>query len=426
MQYNFSKLLNSNSLVVQDFLENYILNIDTYDDMLGGVCTNYYTKIFNMFKTPFEKKELVGLFLELAEYKISRDVPYAIVSNEIYSLKNLLLTKVSDIDANKDIIKFVNLFRSINDSIAHLYLLRHIDNLLALNKLRLTSLADLTEKDLVVHYEAHLVWLTKLAQHIKIKNKNNFPELNEKMCEFGRWIDNAAKEIIHNDLTYTRIKDMHRNIHLYAKRIHNIIESDSYHVLITYLEKTEFLSLSMGTELSFLDNIIINKKISKDSLTGALNRHTLKNIFQNQYELALATNNPFMLAMCDLDFFKHVNDTYGHIAGDYVLKSFVNIVKKNTRKSDIILRYGGEEFIIILPAMTADKGYAVLEKIRTAVEQSVLEFNKQSIHLTISIGAMEIKPEHLYRKNFLDKYIAIVDKKLYKAKENGRNRIEMD
>jgi len=426
LQYNFSKLLNSNSLVAQKFIENYTLNIDIYDDMLNAACTKYYTEIFNIFKAPFKKKELLELFLELAEYKISRNIPYAIISNEIYSLKNLLLTEVSDIDTNKDVIKFLNLFRSINDSIAHLYLSKYIDTLLASNKLRLASIIGLTEKDLISYYEAHLVWLSKLAQHVKTKDKNKFPELNEEICEFGVWLDNVAKEIINNDLTYTRIRDMHKNIHIFAKRIRNIIESDSYHVLITYLEKTEFLSLSIGTELSLLDNIIINKKISKDSLTGALNRQVLKNIFQNQYELALATNNPFVLAMCDLDLFKHVNDTYGHLAGDYVLKSFVDIVKKNTRKSDIILRYGGEEFIIILPAMTKDQGYVVLEKIRTALEQAVLEFNKQSIHITISIGAMAIKSEHLYRKKFIEKYIAIVDKKLYEAKEKGRNRMEMD
>jgi diguanylate cyclase (GGDEF)-like protein len=292
--------------------------------------------------------------------------------------------------------------------------------LLTLNKLRLTSLADLTEKDLVIHYEAHLIWLTKLAQHIKTKDKNNFPELNEKMCKFGLWIDNAAKEIIHNDLTYTRIKDMHKNIHLCAKRIHNMIESDSYHALITYLEKTEFLSLSIGTELSLLDNIIINKKICKDPLTGALNRQALKNIFQNQYELALATNNPFVLAMCDLDLFKHVNDTYGHVAGDYALKLFVDIVKKNTRKADIVLRYGGEEFVIILPALSKDKALVVLEKIRTELEQAVLEFDKQQIKLTVSIGVTVIQPKDLYRKNFIDKYITIVDKKTLRSKREWK------
>jgi len=428
LQYNFSKLLNLNSLAVQDFIENHTLNIGAYDDMVGTTCTNYYTKIFNIFKTSFKKEELQELFLELAEHKIYQGVPYAVISTEIYSLKNLLLTEVSDTDTNTntDVIKFLNLFRSINDSIAHLYLLKYIDNLLSLNKLRLNSLNDLVEKDLIVYYEAHLIWLTNLAQHIKTKNKNAFPVLDEKMCEFGIWLNNAEKDIIQNSLTYTRMQDMHKNLHLYATRIYNIIGLDAHHVAITYLEKAEFLSLSIGTELSLLDNIVINKKISKDSLTGALNRQALQNIFQNQYELALATNNPFVLAMCDLDFFKHVNDTYGHIAGDHILKLFVDIVKKNTRKSDIILRYGGEEFIIILPAMTKDKGYAVLEKIRIVLEQSVLEFNKQSIHITISIGAMEIQPEHLYKKNFLDKYITVIDKKLYEAKENGRNRLEMN
>ncbi|WP_229855200.1 sensor domain-containing diguanylate cyclase [Candidatus Sulfurimonas marisnigri] len=240
----------------------------------------------------------------------------------------------------------------------------------------------------------------KLANSIKDKKSKNFPELDEEKCDFGKWLINDAKKMI------------------------NHLKRDESHVLLTYLEKCEFISLSIGTELALIDNMLINKQISKDSLTGAVSRRGLKSIFMNQYELSLATNNSFVLAMCDLDNFKKINDTFGHVAGDKVLKHFVDIVKKHIRNSDIIIRYGGEEFTIILPAIDKTNGFKVLEKIRKDFKKNVLKFNGKSIETTVSMGLIEVHPESYYKKHFLDEYIMIADQKLYYAKNSGRNKIE--
>lgn len=210
---------------------------------------------------------------------------------------------------------------------------------------------------------------------------------------------------------------------MFGEKIYNQLNSDNYHVSITYLEKCELISLSIGTELALIDNIIMNDQIIKDSLTQALNRHALSQVFESQYELALATNNTFIVAMCDLDDFKNINDTYGHIAGDKILIEFVNIVKTKIRNSDIIIRFGGEEFIILLPTIQYDRGLEVLESIRETFADLIVDFEGNEIATTVSIGMLEIKPKYYYKRNLLEDYISIVDKKLYRAKSNGKNQV---
>ena len=324
----------------------------------------------------------------------------------------------------RDRLKLIKLFKQINNRVAHVYLLKYVDELVSLNNRRRSSLGDLVEKNLISHYESHLIWLSDLAEHIRDQSTTSFPELNHNFCTFGKWLHGEAKQTIQNNSKYKIIENMHKNLHMFAGKIFNILELGEYHVLITYLEKCELISLGIGTELALLDHILINKKISKDALTGALNRHSLHNLFEHEYELALATSTSFILAMCDLDYFKNINDTYGHIVGDHVLKHFVSVVKENLRNSDVIIRYGGEEFIIMLPAVNRENGYNVLNKIRKSFQESVIEYQDKKVQSTVSIGMMEITPKHSYNKIFIEEYIMIVDQNLYIAKENGRNRVE--
>ncbi len=419
MQYDFS----SASLKLVDFMDAYTTCISISTDINIITTTGLYEKVFHILENSFEEEELMSLYQEISEYKISKEVPYAIMSNEIYGLKNLLISNFSQKTSGSEIVKVLTLFQKISNKVAHLYLLKYIEKLISLNNVRLSSISDLVEKNIISYYESHLIWLTELAEHIKNTQKQNFPELDASTCEFGKWLEGDAKKIISNNSKYKNMVTMHNNLHLLAVKTLNILDLGEYHVLITYLEKCELISLSIGTELALLDQILINKKITKDTLTGALNRHGLRSVFESQYELALATSNPFIVAMCDLDFFKHVNDTYGHIAGDRVLKLFVDTVKKNIRNSDVIIRYGGEEFVIILSTIQKQKGYEVLNKICQEFQKTSLTFEGQEISTTVSIGMVEIQPDYLFKQNFLDDYLMIADKKLYQAKDSGRNRV---
>jgi len=420
MKYDFT----ATHLELKDFIDAYTACITITSDSHIATATGLYDKVFSILNRTFEEEEIMLVYEEIAAYKISHEIPYTIMSNEIYGLKNLLIGNASTSVIGSDIVKLLGLFQKINNRVANIYLLKYVDKLISSNNTRLSSISDLVEKNIIIHYESHLIWLTNLAQHIKNVDSNDFPEIDATKCSFGCWLHSDAKKVISNNSKYKNIVSIHKNLHLFASKIFNILEKGEYHVLITYLEKCELISLSIGTELALLDQILINKKITKDTLTGALNRHGLRNVFESQYELSLATNNPFIFAMCDLDFFKNINDTYGHVAGDKLLKLFVDTVKENIRNSDVIIRYGGEEFIIMLPTIHKPKGLEILEKIRSDFANTVLEFNGEKISATVSTGMIVIEPEYLFKQNFLDDYLMIVDKKLYEAKDNGRNRVE--
>ena len=423
--YDFSLYFNNKeNSIFNEFTDDYTACVNSFDDEKFDIVTSHYKNIIDTFTSSFELENLILSFEDLTKYKMSISTPYVIMTNEIYGLKNILISKMADVRASGKILDILTIFKLINNRVAKVYLHNYIDKLVSLNNVRINSLADLIEKNMISHYESHLIWLTKLAQLIKNDQKENFVELNDTMCEFGIWLHGDAKSIIQNNSKYKAVDNLHKSLHLFAKKIFNQIGQDEHHILITYLEKCELISLSIGTELALIDNILMNKKITKDSLTGALNREALRGVFESQYELSLATNSSFVVAMCDLDFFKKINDNYGHVAGDQLLKSFVKIVKQNIRASDVIVRYGGEEFVIMLPAINKEKGKEVLEKIRQSFQDSYILFTKENINATVSIGMIEITPEDIYKKDLVDEYIMIADRELYMAKQRGRNRVE--
>ncbi len=425
MQYNFSNLFNkANEEITDEFIDRYTSCIDRYDSEKTPVVLNFYKKIIFTLASSFEEETLLNIFEELAIYRISLEMPYIIMTNEINALENTLISKMHNSEIDSNIISLISLFKKIDNRVAHIYLIGYIDKLISINNVRINSLSDLLEKNIIAHYESHLIWLTDLAQHIKDEKKDNFPELDDKVCKFGKWLQYDAKNIIQNNSKFKSIDTLHINLHLFAQKIYSHIKDSEYQIQITYLEKCELISLSIGTELALIDNILMNKKVTKDALTEALNRNGLRSVFESQYELSLATNNSFVLAICDLDHFKKINDTYGHVAGDKILQSFVNIVKKDIRNSDIIIRYGGEEFIIILPAVNKKKGFDVLQNLCNSFEQSVVKFEGKNIKATVSIGMIEIKPKREFKHTFIDEYIMIADQGLYRAKNDGRNRVE--
>lgn len=160
----------------------------------------------------------------------------------------------------------------------------------------------------------------------------------------------------------------------------------------------------------------------KDSLTGSYSRwfvlERLKQISDNYKRVG----NTFSLAIIDLDLFKEINDKFGHQAGDYMLKSFVQIVKKNIRSYDILGRYGGEEFILVLLDTPKEEAQNLVKRILEKVIDTDFLYKDQRIELRFSAGISGSKEIDI--DNFdIDKLIEIADKRLYKAKEEGRARI---
>ncbi len=156
----------------------------------------------------------------------------------------------------------------------------------------------------------------------------------------------------------------------------------------------------------------------KDPLTGVNNRASLEQHLENQTLLAIRHGTPLSLLMVDLDLFKAINDAHGHVAGDAVLTAVAQTIIKCTRNSDIVFRYGGEEFTVILSS-TQERGARLLaERIRAAIQALVVNATGVPLQVTASIGVAELRPA----ESSVDLFER-TDKMLYRAKFRGRNQV---
>ncbi|AGH47039.1 sensor domain-containing diguanylate cyclase [Paraglaciecola psychrophila] len=162
------------------------------------------------------------------------------------------------------------------------------------------------------------------------------------------------------------------------------------------------------------------EKVSRvDGLTGLYNRRFWEEQFVMEYKRDKRSESPSALIMLDIDNFKKVNDTYGHPAGDEVIKTLAGIIKKATRETDLAGRYGGEEFAVILPDTPVANVEFVAERVRRLVEKCVVVHDEMNISFTVSIGIAGFK--HTYKDS--TQWLDMADKSLYQAKAAGKNRV---
>ncbi len=191
-------------------------------------------------------------------------------------------------------------------------------------------------------------------------------------------------------------------------------------------EIRKLLLVYVGLTASALQRVrlidITRRAAITDSLTGAYNRRFFDEMLKKQIALAKRRNEPLGLILADLDHFKNINDTYGHIAGDQALQQIASIMKNSIRSSDILSRYGGEEFVIIMPSIDISNAIKKAEGLRRHIESFQFQIGSagQPPQITISIGVSSF-PDHGTEYETL---IAAADLALYKAKKGGRNRVE--
>lgn len=156
---------------------------------------------------------------------------------------------------------------------------------------------------------------------------------------------------------------------------------------------------------------------TKDGLTGVWNRVTFLNLFESELDRASRSGATTGLLMLDIDHFKKINDRFGHLSGDLVLKEIADRLKRFLRSYDFLGRYGGEEFMIALPGVTKAQLHEIAERIRLSIANEPVSLNASEINITLSIGAADVTPG---RKNPIHA-IAVADVALYHAKNMGRN-----
>lgn len=196
------------------------------------------------------------------------------------------------------------------------------------------------------------------------------------------------------------------------------------------IQNTLMLNLGVSIVISIVIIVLVNLIIASyqqkleamattDKLTGTANRQVFDVLFRQAYSQSKRSKKPLSAIMFDIDYFKQINDTYGHPTGDVVLKTLVQKIRCSIRESDILFRWGGEEFLIILPESDVNIASNIAEKIRKTVEDLEITFSGKTISVTISMGVGTMS-----EVDTSDDLIMRSDKALYAAKEKGRNRVE--
>jgi two-component system, cell cycle response regulator len=200
--------------------------------------------------------------------------------------------------------------------------------------------------------------------------------------------------------------------------------------------RTKSVELQAGDKIQVSKDTIIqfdyfdeDRKISetrryemgvKDAVTNTYNKSFLLQRLSDEFSFSIRQNLPLSVVMFDIDYFKMINDTHGHLAGDKVLKDICHSVQMTIRSDDVFCRYGGEEFLIIMRNTDCQAAVNLAERIRMAVEEFTVSYEEEKIKVTISCGVSTLKD-----KNFRD-YVALIeesDKFLYQSKGSGRNRV---
>ncbi|HVT61134.1 MAG TPA: diguanylate cyclase [Thermoanaerobaculia bacterium] len=190
-------------------------------------------------------------------------------------------------------------------------------------------------------------------------------------------------------------------------------------------EEQDLLNLLAHHVATVFENARLFESATYESLTGLLRREAILEQLDRELERALRYGRPLTLAMADLDYFKDVNDSYGHLAGDTLLKAISQAASQGIRSTDWIGRYGGEEFLLVLPETDMAGAASVAEKIRSLVQKTAVPMDDGSeVRVTISIGLASLLDGHPRGERITARdLIAAADRSLYEAKNTGRNRV---
>ncbi len=176
-------------------------------------------------------------------------------------------------------------------------------------------------------------------------------------------------------------------------------------------------------------NIVQKRRIEKqnlqleqlayyDSLTDLPNRRMFDKLVEHEFSMMRKEGYESVLVLMDIDDFKTVNDTYGHLAGDDVLRQFAKLLRENLRETDIVARFGGEEFIILMPSTNIEEGYVFTENLRKRIMEAEFAVESKEIKLTSSFGMCKLTKGKNEKH-----YFCSADKALYRAKQMGKNRV---
>jgi diguanylate cyclase (GGDEF)-like protein len=218
-----------------------------------------------------------------------------------------------------------------------------------------------------------------------------------------------------------RILISHTEQHNLALNMDFFFKQEDYMLANFMFSRLFAVTVSLSNQIGLAVSHQTIEELQYDALTGLLLRHSLPLKFKEAVNKSLSENQSIVIMLLDLDHFKKVNDTWGHQAGDKVLKKLGELIRSNQRESDTAFRYGGEEFLLLASNISLENAQDIAERIRQQVEVQQVEWEEAIIPLTLSIGVVVIEAVNLNAP--IESYIEIADQNLYQAKASGRNKV---
>jgi diguanylate cyclase (GGDEF)-like protein len=293
---------------------------------------------------------------------------------------------------------------------------------------------NLTSQNIEITPREYTEEFCKIAKqnNFKLEGCNYLNEISKLITLTDKYLADAlhnstqsSKNVsnIKGELKVIKIKDsINKDINtLYTKLVNtvNSIEDEMDTVHKNLMSSKNEVS-SLQSKVKKLERELENSKIesSTDHLTGLLNRRSFEMKLDILDDLFKTSKKNYAIIFFDIDHFKDVNDTYGHEAGDIILKTFSALLLKLTKETDTLARYGGEEFIAIIEYTNLDGLNSYINRIKNVVNKNKFIYENQKIQITFS-GGVELRSNHKTAKNTIKN----ADKLLYKAKQSGRNKI---
>lgn len=268
--------------------------------------------------------------------------------------------------------------------------------------------------------EAHRRWLQRFQTMLVCRSKPSKWDLREDAHlngEFGRWYHKRANPYLKRHPLFATVGKHHRKMHVQATKLARLVAEGKAIEAARYKKFSAAVdSFKMSLRAMFIQPREMLRYI--DPLTGVANRYAMLPQVEQELERIRRTQETGWLALADLDRFKAVNDTWGHQAGDVVLKAAAGYLGDHLRKYDQLYRYGGEEFLLILPNSTEANAKRIIDRLRRGLAKTGIDIGKgKTLSVTASFGLARLDPEQTVQT-----IVERADQAMYAAKQAGRNR----
>lgn len=285
-----------------------------------------------------------------------------------------------------------------------------------------TAVAEDVVGELEKALDVHRRWIKRFQVALVCRTTPSADDLasdSHERSEFGRWYHHGASRFIRRHPGFSAVGKKHQDMHNLAHQLAKVITKDDPVSIETYHSFSESVD---AFKLSIRSLLVEAREFLRytDPLTGVSNRATLMPRLEQEYQRVKRGGPASCMAMMDLDNFKDINDTYGHHAGDEALKEVASYLLVNIRQYDLIYRYGGEEFVLLLPNTVPERAKPLLDRLRRGLAKHPIPVNGKTITISASFGVAALSADRSVKAT-----IERADQALYAAKDAGRNRVRV-